>query len=978
VSLASFVASAGLLAQGYAPDEAAARMVVPAGFEVTLVASEPLVRQPVAIDFDDRGRLWVLQYLQYPNPAGLKRVKWDRYSRTTYDRVPEPPPRGPRGEDRLTVLEDVDGDGRADRSRDFLSGLNLASAFAFGEGGVFVVQAPYFLFYADRDRDDSPDGDPDVLLAGFGVEDAHSVANSLAWGPDGWLYGAQGSTVTAKVRGVEFQQGVWRYQPRTRGFELVFEGGGNMWGLDFDAGGEMFVSSNVGPALLVHGVPGAYYEKHFSKHGALHNPHAYGWFTHAAHEGARGGHVTVGGVVYQGGSFPAEFRGKFIAANLLAHEVYWHELVPQGSTFRSRHAGVLLDSRDTWFAPSDVTVGPDGAVYVADWHDQRTAHPDPDAEWDRTNGRIYRIQAQGAAPVIVGDLQARSSAELAALLSHPDAWFVRRARRILAERRDAGVAPALLAGALQEADPGLALESLWALHTSSGLEEESALKLFEHSSERVRAWTVRLLGDSQSVSNGIGTRLAAMARRVPSLLVRRELASTAQRLAAPEALRIVGGILERDADAADPCVPLLSWWAVERHALDGATRLGAGLESWPLWDSRLARSAVLGRLARRWTADGSEEGSRRAAELLLEARGSRNEAALETVLAGLDEALSGSARSASEAIAAAVGSLWREGPRSRTLLRLAVRLGVPEALEQAASLAFDASGIAGERAEMIELLGETGRLELVSRFLRLVSSEESETVVRAALRGLAAFDGGEVAAAVLSRYGALQPPIRAAARELLLRRRAWTGTILDEVEAGRIAAVEFSSDEVRRIALHEDALLEDKARRLWGRFRSESSGERLAEVRRLQNDLRAGSGDAAAGRVLFGKLCAPCHRLFGEGGAVGPDLTQANRKDREFLLVSLVDPSAQVRKEYASYTVATKDGQVLHGLVAPAAGGAIEVVNALGERTRVASDRVARVEESEVSLMPEGLLQPLRPQELRDLFDFLTTPRSHE
>jgi glucose/arabinose dehydrogenase len=234
VSGALFLGARVVRAQGFVAEEAAGRMSAAGGLEVRLVAAEPLVRQPVAIEFDDRGRLWVTQYLQYPNPAGLRRVSVDRYSRTVYDRVPEAPPKGPKGADRITILEDSNGDGRADRAHDFVGGLNLASGLAFGYGGVFVLQAPYLLFYADRNRDDRPDGDPEVLLSGFGMEDASSVANSLTWGPDGWLYGLQGSTVTAKIRGIEFQQGVWRYHPRTKRFELFCEGGGNMWGLDFD------------------------------------------------------------------------------------------------------------------------------------------------------------------------------------------------------------------------------------------------------------------------------------------------------------------------------------------------------------------------------------------------------------------------------------------------------------------------------------------------------------------------------------------------------------------------------------------------------------------------------------------------------------------------------------------------------------------------------------------------------------------------
>ena len=321
----SFVKSQNLTAE-----QSVAKMQAPDGFVIEVVAAEPLVRQPVAIEFDDRGRLWVIQYLQYPNPNGLKRVSVDRYSRTKYDRVPEPPPRGPRGDDRVTILEDTDGDGRMDSQHDFVDGLNLASGMAFGHGGVFVLNVPYLLFYPDRNRDDEPDSDPEVLLTGFGMEDAHSVANSLTFGPDGWLYGCQGSTVTANIRGVEFQQGVWRYHPVTREFELFCEGGGNSWGLDFDRTGLLLYSTNYGGHILLHGVQGGYFVKSFGKHGALHNSHTYGYFDHAPHQNFRGGHVTVGGVVYQGDTFPESFRGKYIAGDLLGHGVYWHSIIPSG------------------------------------------------------------------------------------------------------------------------------------------------------------------------------------------------------------------------------------------------------------------------------------------------------------------------------------------------------------------------------------------------------------------------------------------------------------------------------------------------------------------------------------------------------------------------------------------------------------------------------------------------------------------------
>src|SRR6185436_19475311 len=284
--------------------------------------------QPLSVTFDERGRMWVIQYLQYPTPAGLKPVRVDNYLRTKYDRVPEPPPHGPNGVDRITICELSEDRKRATRFKDFVSGLNLCTGMIHGHGGLFVVQAPYLLFYPDKNRDDVPDSDPEVLLTGFGMEDAHAVANSLTFGPDGWLYGCQGSTVTANVRGIEFQQGVWRYRPLTRAFELFCEGGGNSWGLDFDRVGRLLYSTNWGGHVLLHGVQGGYFVKAFAKHGALHNPHTYGFFDHAPHKNFRGGHVTVGGIIYQGDSFPNSFRGKYIAGDLLGHEVYWHDVEP--------------------------------------------------------------------------------------------------------------------------------------------------------------------------------------------------------------------------------------------------------------------------------------------------------------------------------------------------------------------------------------------------------------------------------------------------------------------------------------------------------------------------------------------------------------------------------------------------------------------------------------------------------------------------
>ena len=184
------------------PEESVRRMQVPDGYAAELVASEPAVRQPIDLRFDARGRLWVVQYLQYPFPAGLTVTAYDQYIRAEFDRVPPPPPRHPRGADRISILEDRDGDGRFESVKTFVDGLNLATSVLPDEDGVWILMSPYLLFYPDRNRDDVPDGDPEVHLAGFGLEDTHSLASSLHWGPDGWIYGATGSTTNLEIQGV--------------------------------------------------------------------------------------------------------------------------------------------------------------------------------------------------------------------------------------------------------------------------------------------------------------------------------------------------------------------------------------------------------------------------------------------------------------------------------------------------------------------------------------------------------------------------------------------------------------------------------------------------------------------------------------------------------------------------------------------------------------------------------------------------------
>ncbi|MEZ6128068.1 MAG: c-type cytochrome [Planctomycetaceae bacterium] len=996
-------------AQGFSPDEAVRRMTVAADFEVALVAAEPLVRQPVAIDFDDRGRLWVLQYLQYPNPAGLKRLTVDRFSRTTYDRIPEPPPDGPKGADRLTILEDADGDGRIDSAKDFVSDLNIATGFAFGYSGVFVLQTPYLLFYPDRNRDDIPDGNPDVLLTGFGMEDTSSLANSLVWGPDGWLYGTQGTNLTANIRGIEFEQGLWRYHPKTKAFELFAEGGANMWGLDFDRNGNLLAGTNYGGYLMLHGVQGAYLQKSFAKHGELHNRFAFGYFEHVPHSNFQGGHVTVGGFLYQADAFPQQYRDTYIAVDTLGHAVRWHTVKPNGSTVRSENGGVLLQANDSWFAPSDAVMSPDGAVYIADWYDQRTAHPDPDATWDRSNGRIYRLSAAHAESEPHVDPQSLPDEQLFHWLSSTNEWKVRRARRVLAERADGNSAVRIRQQLEQTADDHQRLQLLWTLYAVGGLDSNLTGSLLNDSFPPIRAWTVRLITDTANEGTtetpaatfreyqDLGQRLVDMARSDSSPVVIRQLASSAQRLPAETGILIAQAITRRPEFQPDPYIPLLTWWAVERHVNSDIQRVLSSFSTSEAWSAPFSRDVIIGRLMRRFAGDGRRIGFAACAQLLASAP---DESQRRRMLAELDAGLKmlgrkklprlplpdsrlaikslddregpGRLDTVPPELADTLTDLWSDQTDDPLVVRIAARLGSTAAFDRAVTLALDAAEPLSLRLAMLEILQEPGDAEFcVEPALKLVSPAEPDQIQRAALPLLARFSDERITLHLLAVYPTLDQPVRDLARDVLLGRAESALAFLREIDHGKYSAQEVTADQLRRLALHNHQDVDALVRKHWGTIRAGTPEEKLAEIRRISNDLRAGSANVGDGRLVFEKHCGLCHRLFGNGNQIGPDLTKANRHDRDYLLVSVVDPSTQIRKEYLNYIVATVDGRIVTGLLAEETQTSVTILGAKNERTTISRDDIEDMQVSSVSLMPENILKQLQPQQIRDLFGYL-------
>ena len=979
--------------QGYAPRDAVGKMTLPPGLEAKLFASEPDVRQPIFCKCDDRGRLWTIQYLQYPNPAGLKRVKVDRFSRTVYDRKPEPPPFGPRGADRITILEDTNGDGKADKFHDFVSGLNLCTGVEFGHGGVFVIQAPYLLFYPDRNRDDVPDGDPAVLLDGFGNEDAQSLANHLTWGPDGWLYGLNGSTTTCRIRGIEFQQGVWRYHPVTREFELFCEGGGNVFGLTFDRQGRLFYSANAG--LFWHGVQGAYYEKNFGKHGPLHNLYAYGYLRNVPYTGQTG-RPNTGATIYLGDSFPAQFRDTFLCGDFLSHTCSWWNVKPNGSTVQAALAGLLLDSHDTWFGATDVCLGPDGAVYVCDFHDQRTAHPDPDANWDTSNGRIYRIQATAARYNSKVDLAARSTAELVALLRHPNGWHAQHARRLLAERQDRSAWPALKDMATQREDSNLALQGLWAAYGCGEFDNALALALLDHPAEHVRAWTVRLLGDARQMDSSLAARVVVLAQNDPSVVVRVQLAATARRLPGAQCLPIVEALLHRDEDGNDLHIPWLLWWALEDKVISDRQRVLDFITSPGAWKNGLIRGNLT-RLIRRYAAAGSVDGYAACCRLWKHTSDPADrESMLQALYQGLTERSRGLTGVTSSGLYDAVAgvsdqpiapapvqfepptaelrgvilSAWQARRDATLYTRLALEAGLDEAYRHLISqLAPDAPP--SRLLERLAILSDYARDDCGPAVLVLAADGQPDEVRAAALSVLQRFSSEMITTAILSSYPRMSESLKSRARDLLFGRPQSSLAFLTLVADKRIDPAHVPLDQLRRLSLFKNDEIDAAVRKYWGNIQPGTPEEKLADMRRFNNDLRAGSGDSAHGHELFKKHCAVCHKLQGEGTTLGPDLTNTVKGDLDSLLASIVDPSAVVRREFLSYVVVTKSGVVHSGLMVEQDAASLTLVDAKNQNTRISRDAIDEINETPTSLMPERMLEQLSPQELRDLFAYL-------
>ena len=954
---------------GLSPADAARSFTVPDDLEIQQVLAEPIVSQPVFLNFDERGRMWVVQYLQYPAPAGLTPVSRDNFWRAVYDKVPEPPPRGVKGRDKITIHEDTDGDGVFDKHKTFVDGLNIATACVKGRGGVWVLNPPYLLFYPDKNDDDVPDGDPVVHLEGFGLEDTHSVVNSLRWGPDGWLYAAQGSTVTANVRrpgetNAVYSQGqnIWRYHPETKRYEVFSEGGGNAFGVEFDDQGRLFSGHNGGDTRGFHYMQGAYLRKGFEKHGELSNPYAFGYFPHM--DGTKGERFTHNFIIYHGGALPERYNGKLFGIEPLQGRVVLSDITPEGSTFKTRDIERVVTSSDSWFRPVDIKVGPDGAIYIADWYDRQVTHTrNQEGNIDVSNGRIYRLRAKSgpSLPMLGGNYRNLKTVDLIALFDSPRQWQRQTALQLLVERNDPAAIPALLDRLDSRQANGL--ESLWALHQLGKLDDALATRLLSNLNPQLRRWTVRLLGDAQKVSPTIAVAFTKLATGETNAEVRAQLAATAKRLPAADALPMLSALLLQANAPNDPRVPLLCWWAIESKCESDRDAVLKPFEESPIWFHPMVEEHILSRLMRRYAAPGTRKDLLTCARLLDLSPSPKHTKLLMT---GFEEAFAG--RPLTGLPDELIKSIARHDAGSDALK---VRTGDRAALARALKTIADPQASTTRRQQLISVLGEVHPASALDALLRVADSDAKPELRKSALSALMSYDDARIPAAVLKDYNAYAPDARTAALTLLTSRSTWALAFVQAVDRDKIKTAAVPLDSVRRMKLHKNSELAGLIAKHWPQTGLATTAEMQQQIQRLSGVVHGGTGNPYAGQALFNSTCASCHTLFTRGGKVGPDLTAYQRGDLDTMLLHIVNPSAEIREGYENFQIETKDERSLNGFLVERDAKVVVIRGADGQNISVEQKDIAEMKAAGMSLMPEGLLDPLSEQQVRDLFAYL-------
>jgi putative membrane-bound dehydrogenase-like protein len=957
------------------PAVAAKKMTLPKGFQARIFASEPQVVNPVAMTWDDRGRLWVVELYEYPLGAAP----------------------GTKPRDQIKILEDTDNDGKADKVTVFADGLNLATGLLLGYGGAFVGQAPDLLFLQDTDGDDKADKRT-VLKTGFGLDDRHELLNGFTWGPDGYLYMTQGVFTRSNVKnpddpnddGVIMTAAVARFHPRTKKFEIFAEGTSNPWGVDFDRAGNAFVSACVIDHMF-HMAAGGIYER---QAGSPPYPYAYELLPSIVdHRHFRA--AFAGLQIYQGDQYPAEYKGAVLMGNIHDSTVHQDRLTPNGSSFKDSFVRDFVRSNDGWFRPVSTQVGPDGAVWIMDWYDKypcyQNAQADPEGV-DRTHGRIWRIVYTGDdadKPVPSHpdglNLEKASTDELVHNLAHPNVWRRRMARRILSERRDPASRPPLL-DLFQNGDSlESRLAAFWTLHTSGQL-QDSDLRLAARDKEAaIRAWTARLIGERDEPTVEMGELLESLASdndpsvRLAVTTAVRQFVSGSLTVNTPPAKTceadlgaILGKVYFHPQSATDPLIPFLLWTSIEPLLANNPAPFldwfaENGMRNPKLGETLLRKT--MRRLCDTGDADKIQSG--------LAFIGSLPEDAAPLAvgsLNGLIEGEKGKNFSPDQNTSEILARL-RRNPNHDVAFRarqLGAAWGDKAALQAAIDTLLSSTQSVDDRVQAIESLRQQKTPEIRSAFAKVIGGEAPQAVQNAAILGMSQVGGDDVPEALLSNWKNFSTATRQTAAETLASRANWAQQLLDSIEKKRISSSDLPVTVIRTLVRSKNAAVRKRAESVIGKYH-ESNPDKLKLISQKLQVVLHGPIDLEKGHQIAQRTCFVCHKLYGEGADVGPDLTGVGRSSLEALLSNVIAPNQIVGAGYENVEIETKDGRSVSGRMIENTDSRVTLRSIGPKEETIGKKDIATLRVSELSVMPEGLEQ-MPDDDFRNLIWYIYSP----
>ena len=996
---ASFIHAAGKEVEGErkaaqtacpTPEEARAKMTVPEGYEVRCFAHEPMVQNPVAMTWDHRGRLWVVEAYEYPNGSDHPAPFGGEARDDQYHPIPKLGDKIPR--DRVIILEDTDNNGEADKRTVFVEGLNLASAIICGDNGIYIGQQPHLLHFRDDDGDDKPDTWR-VVLTGFGREDTHELVNSFTWGPDGWLYMTHGVFTNSKVRrpgqpeseGFKFDAGIGRTRPTSREkeaqweFEVFADGTSNPWGCDYDAAGNFFVSACVIDHFF-HMAPGGIYVR---QGGAPENPYAYELLPSIVkHKHFRAAYAGV--QIYQGGRYPADTHGHAFIGNIHDNAIHEEVLTPVGATFKCEPRRDFLRANDGWFRPVSTQTGPDGFLWVMDWCDKypcyQNAKANPEGV-DRERGRIWRVVVKGDKSTNTRDrnnldLTKLSTDDLVDTLEHSNNWMRRMARRVLfdkSDQDDAVASVATLANSIAN-NASSRLEALWTLlqidqgaRSSSALEGASKAKF-----PSLRAWSARHVGDTVSgtafregMNIGVPAYLQKLAvdadpsvRLAVAIALRQCSArrltvdgrkSDGFRLAWPE---MFGALMQSSASNADAVLALSIWQSFEPV-------LAANPVFWADWMSEMASttqplSHALTHKTMRRLCDTRKAGNLDLAVEFCD-KIAEHDILLTHALDGLVKGQEGGVIKPVKNVSASLAK-WRSSANAKVRKHaqtLAVLWGDEAAVKEMIVVLHDATKPEKDRIAVLQSLRKvkTGTVKVGIKPLLAPSTSTSLGV--AAIRAAADLGGDDFMAPLLVQAASKDFNIRSAALEALGSRANWTKAMLEAIAEGQVNSSGFPAPVRRSLATHQDKAIRDQAFKVLGAWQDSSEDMKSLIATKRQAAL-TGEPDLANGKLLFTATCMVCHEFHGGGQKVGPDLIGSGRSNLDALLANVIDPNQIIGNGYENFTVATKDGRTLAGRVVEDTPSHVKLLGAGGAAQVVPRDQIATLTNTKQSLMPMG------------------------